>query len=124
MEKSYSISRFEECGDSLFICLNSTNNPVYLEHFFTSEEKLDQAGTIERLVAELELLDESYVAPLPRINKMEELKKLEIKSENIILNKNAIAAEKEEARLEVIAKEEERLQAMEEVKTLEEITLE
>ncbi len=50
--KTYKITRFEENGEQLFICLNSTNNPVYLEHFFTSEEKLDRAGTIERLVAQ------------------------------------------------------------------------
>ena len=98
---SYNISRFEEQGDSLFICINSENNPVYLEHFFTAEEKLDLKGTIERLVAELELIDEAYVAPLPRINKIEEAKAIEIEPANVQEKKEAIIAEKAEvARIE------------------------
>lgn len=93
--KTYKITRFEENGEQLFICLNSTNNPVYLEHFFTSEEKLDRAGTIERLVAQLELLDEQYVASLPTLSKIEELEELEINPANILNCKNKIIAEKE-----------------------------
>lgn len=92
--KTYTISRYEEQGDSLFICLNSDNNPVYLEHFFTTEEKLDLEGTIAKLVAELELMDEAYVAPLPRIDKLEEAKALKIEPTKIAEAKTAIVAEK------------------------------
>jgi len=113
MEK-YNISRFEEQGESLFICLNSTNNPVYLEHFFTPDEKLDIKGTIEKLVAELELMDEAYVAPLPRINKIEEAKAITIDKAKVATKKAEIVAEK--ARIEV-----EKLQAMEEPIINEEI---
>lgn len=94
MKNTYTISRFEECGESLFICLNSTNNPVYLEHFFTESEKLDKAGTIEKLVAELEIIDSGYVAPLPIIDKLGEVADLEIKPANISNYKKAIEAEK------------------------------
>jgi len=96
--KTYSISRYEQNGEQLFICLNSTNNPVYLEHFFTEDEKLDIEGTITRLVAELEIKDAKYVAPLPTIDKLEEAKDLEIQETDITTAKNLILAEK--ARLE------------------------
>jgi len=96
MEK-YNISRFEEQGESLFICINSDNNPVYLEHFFTPDEKLDIPGTIEKLVAELELMDEAYVAPLPRINKIEEAKAITISKAKVAEAKAEIVAERLEA---------------------------
>jgi len=112
MEKSYIITRYEEQGDSLFICLNSTNNPVYLEHFFDESEKLDIPATIERLVAELEIKDSEYVAPLPRIDRLEEAKAIEIKPEKVALQKTAIIAEK-------VRVEEERLQAIEDMKPVE-----
>lgn len=91
---TYNISRYEEQGDSLFICINSENNPVYIEHFFTAEEKLDLAGTIARLVAELELMDEAYVAPLPRISKLEEARAITVSKAKITTAKNAILAER------------------------------
>lgn len=107
MKDTFKISRFEEQGESLFICINSTNNPVYIEHFFTEEEKLDKAGTIEKLVAELEIKDSEYVAPLPRISKLEEVELLEIKPANILSCKNAIIAEKVEAEAIKLAEEKE-----------------
>jgi len=123
MEQTYTISRYEEQGDSLFICINSTNNPVYHEHFFTTEEKLDIPRTIERLVAELELKDEAYVAPLPRVSKVEEAKALTIDKTNIATKKAKIVADKLEAiaieEAEKLAKEE--LQAIEDAKVIEPI---
>lgn len=95
MEKTYTISRFEETGDSLFICINSNHNPVYIEHFFTEDEKLDVKGTITKLVAELEIMDEAYVAPLPRINKLDEVKDIKILSKDIQSAKSFLVAEKE-----------------------------
>jgi hypothetical protein len=109
---TYKISRFEQTCDQLFICINSGNNPVYLEHFFTADEQLDQAGTIERLVAELELLDEAYVAPLPRVDKLEEALLIPVKAKNITSHKTAIVAER------AAKVEEERLQQLENVVNL------
>lgn len=105
---TYTISRFEEQGNSLFICINSNNNSVYLEHYFTEEEKLDTKGTITKLVAELELMDEAYVAPLPRISRLEEVKNLEIKPEEIAEAKTNIMAERialENAKIEELPEE-------------------
>lgn len=93
----YTISRYEEQGDSLFICINSKNNPVYIEHFFTAEEKLDKEGTIEGLIAELELMDEAYVAPLQRVSKVEEAQALILSKDKIATKKAAIVAAKKDA---------------------------
>ena len=118
-DKNWEISRFEEQGDSLFICLVSKNNPVYIEHFWSAEEKLDITGTIETLVAELELMDEAYVAPLPRISRLEEAKAITISKEKVAEAKAEIVAEKAEvARIET-----ERLEAIEEAK-LEQLPVE
>lgn len=111
----YSISRFEEQGDSLFICINSDDNPVYLEHFFTEEEKADIKGTIERLVAELELMDEAYIAPPLMVSRLEEARLIKVEPANIQLKKDAIIFEKaEELRIE-----EEKLQSIEDVGKVE-----
>jgi len=100
---NYEISRYEEQGESLFICINSTTNPVYHEHFFTAEEKLDIKGTIERLVAELELKAAAYVAPLPRISKVEEAKAFVLDPLKIAKKKAAIIKAKKEAADKAVA---------------------
>jgi len=92
--KSYNISRFEETGDSLFIAINSTNNPVYLEHFFTEEEKLDIEGTITRLVAELEIKDSEYVAPSVPVSRLKEVENFMVDEEKVALVKSEILASK------------------------------
>lgn len=95
----YKITRYEEKSDALFICISSLNNPVYLEHFFTPEERLDNTSrkeTIERLVAELELRDEAYVEPEKFVSKVEEAEALEISPVDIATKKAAIILEKEE----------------------------
>jgi len=33
--QDYKISRYEQKSDQLFICINSTVAPVYVEHFFS-----------------------------------------------------------------------------------------
>jgi len=91
----HTISRFEEQGDSLFICINHTEKPVYKEHFFSAEEKLDQKGTIEKLVAELEVMADEYVAPLPRVNKIEEAKAIVLDSKKIATCKSEYLAKRE-----------------------------
>ena len=100
--KSYNISRFEETGDSLFIAINSTNNPVYLEHFFTEEEKLDIEGTITRLVAELEIKDSEYVAPSVPVSRLKEVENFMVDEEKVALAKTEILAEKAEAEKVVV----------------------
>jgi hypothetical protein len=100
---SFSISRYEQTGESLFICISAAN--TYLEHFFSTEEKADVKGTIERLVAELELKEEAYVPPTPVINKMDEVKDLVISTVNIATEKSAIIAEKvaiEQAKIDAL----------------------
>jgi hypothetical protein len=92
---NYTISRFEECGEQLFICINHTEKPVHKEHFFTEEEKLDQKGTIEKLVAELQVMADEYVAPLPRVSKLEEAKAFELDSKNIATAKTEYLAKRE-----------------------------
>jgi len=94
-QTTFSVSRFEEQGESLFICLNHTEKPVYLEHFFTLEEKLDLAGTIEKLAAELEVMADEYVAPLPRISKVEEAKAITLDSKKIASAKIEFLAKRE-----------------------------
>ena len=89
---THSISRYEEQGESLFICINAEH--TYHEHFFTSEEKEDKAGTMERLIAELELKEEAYVAPLPRISKLEEARAIVLDKVKIKEKKNKIIADK------------------------------
>jgi len=97
IKMEYTISRYEEQGDNLFICINSKNNPVYIEHFFTAEEKLDKEGTIEGLIAELELMDEAYVAPIPVVSKLEEAQALTISKDKIAVKKGFIVSTKKKA---------------------------
>jgi len=92
---NYTITRFEECGDSLFICINHTEKPVYLEHFWNESEKLDKKGTIERLVAELQVMADEYVAPLPVVNKLEEAKSIVLDSKKIATCKTEYLAKRE-----------------------------
>lgn len=89
----YNISRYEQTGEQLFICINHTEKPVYIEHFFTDEEKLDVKGTIEHLVAELSIKADEYVEPEPTISKLEEVENVEISKKNIDVCKQEILAE-------------------------------
>jgi hypothetical protein len=113
---TYKITRFEQTGDQLFICITSKNNPVYIEHFFTEEEKLDEKGTIERLIAELELKEEEYVEPTPVISRIDECCDMKFSEKNITQKKLEIIAEKQ-AELLKVGKEE--LQQVENVVNLD-----
>lgn len=113
---TYKITRFEQNGNQLFICINSEKNPVYLEHFFTEEEKLDEKGTIERLMAELELKEEEYVEPTPTISRIDECCDITFSVKNITQKKLEIIAEKQ-AELLKVGKEE--LQQVENVVNLD-----
>ncbi len=103
----HTITRFEETGEQLFICINHTEKPVYKEHFFTEEEKLDQKGTIERLVAELQVMADEYVEPLPRVDKLAEARAIVLDSKKIATCKAEYIAERELERNPVEIKEEE-----------------
>jgi hypothetical protein len=84
------ITRFEQNGEQLFICINSETKPVYLEHFFTEEEKLDQAATIERLMAELSIKEDTYVAPEPVVSLMDTVANIVVDEQNITAIKSEI----------------------------------
>jgi len=82
----HNISRYEEKSDSLFICINHTEKPIYLEHFFTEEERATEESrkeTIEKLVAELEVKADEYVEPEQYVSKVEEAKAFTLSSKKI-----------------------------------------
>lgn len=83
---NYKITRLEEKSTDLFICINSLNNPVHVEYSFSADERVSKASkedTIERLLAQLEILDERYVAPEAMISKLEEIKTYTIRPEKV-----------------------------------------
>ena len=95
------ITRYEEKTDSLFICINSDVKPVYIEHFFTEEERATDKSrkeTIERLMAELEIKEEDYIKPEKAVLKVEEARAYVLDNKNIATAKTSILTEK----LEVI----------------------
>jgi hypothetical protein len=63
IQQNYTVSRYEQSGMQLFIRLESTNNPVYLEHYFTADEQLDIPTVMIDLVAQLQIIDDNYLAP-------------------------------------------------------------
>ena len=80
------ITRYEEKTDSLFICINSDTKPVYLEHYFTEEERateLTRKATIERLMGELKVKEDEYVEPEQAISKLEEARAFQLDSKKI-----------------------------------------
>ena len=103
------ISRYEETSTSLFICINSLTKPVYLEHFFTEEEKateLTRKETIEKLAGHLKVMEDEYVAPEQAVSKVAEAKEFTLSAKNITDAKADFIAEKE-AREEVLPIEKE-----------------
>ena len=93
MAANYQIIRFEERGESLFIAMQSKNKPVFLEHFFTPQEKTDIPGTITGLAAQLSILEDEYVAPVPVVSRLKELEKLVITEAAITAKKIKITAD-------------------------------
>jgi len=87
---TYITTRYEQTGDQLFIRLESTNNPVYLEHFFTSDEQQDIEGTIVDLVAQLQILDDNYVAPIPTVSILDQAPVISMA--NVATRKNTLMA--------------------------------
>lgn len=93
----YQITRYEEKSDALFICINHTEKPVYIEHFFTEDERKDEASkiaTIEKLVAELEIRADKYVEPEKFVSKLSEAQAFVLDTKKIASAKSAILAKK------------------------------
>ena len=89
----YEIVRYEEKSDSLFIRLESTVHPVYIEHFFSDDERKDddsRTKTIERFAAELDLISDAYVKPEDVVYKVYEANSLRVNQENIEAEKASI----------------------------------
>ena len=91
------ITRYEEKSDSLFICINSDTKPVYLEHFFTEEERateLTRKATIEKLMGELKVKEDEYVEPEQAVSKVEEARAFQLDSKKIADAKTAFIAKR------------------------------
>ena len=102
------ITRYEETSTSLFICINSLTKPVYLEHFFTEEERateLTRKETIEKLAGHLKVMEDEYVAPEQAVSKVEEAQVFTLSAKNITDAKADFIAERE-AKEEVLPIEE------------------
>ena len=100
------ITRYEEKSDSLFICINSDTKPVYLEHFFTEEERateLTRKATIEKLMGELKVKEDEYVEPEQAVSKVEEARAFQLDSKKITDAKAAFIAKRLADKVEVIA---------------------
>jgi len=83
---NYQITRYEEKSDALFICINHTEKPVYIEHFFSEEERKDEASRIariEKLVAELEIMADEYVEPEKWVSKVSEAQAFNLDTKKI-----------------------------------------
>jgi hypothetical protein len=101
----HTITRYEEKSDQLFICINHTEKPVYVEHFFNEDERKDdesRKATIEKLVAKLEIKADEYVEPEPFVSKVEEAREIKLSDANIASAKTAIL---EERMLEAVEEE-------------------
>lgn len=79
----YTITRHEIQGTQVFTALASLNNPVSYEHFWTEEEKLDEPGTMDMMVANLIYLDETYVAPIPVVSDVEAAETIPVDPVNV-----------------------------------------
>jgi hypothetical protein len=77
----YVISRYERTGDKLFMRIDATNKPVYIEHWFTAEEQASNEtlqDAITKLVAILSVSWDNYVAPAPVVDCRAELSGINI----------------------------------------------
>jgi len=93
--QTYKITRYEQKSDALFICINSTVKPVYLEHYLTEAERKDDkaiTATIERLIAELQVKADDYIEPEKYVSKMDKALTLKVDTVKIAVAKVAILA--------------------------------
>jgi len=85
-QKGYKITRYEVKSDALFVCLNSTTKPVYIEKFLTLEERKDSISikaAIEQLIAELQVKEYDYVKPEEYVSKPDKAKRIEGKTDSV-----------------------------------------
>ena len=102
------ITRYEEKTDELFICINSDTKPVYLEHFFTEEERateLTRKATIEKLMGELKVKEDEYVEPEQALLKVEEARAFQLDSKKITDAKTAFMSKRLADKAETIIEE-------------------
>lgn len=93
--QKYKITRYEQKSDALFICINHKVKPVYVEHFFTPEERKDSIAilnTIEGLVAELLIKADAYVDPEKFVNRINRAERMKTDSARIFQRKAALLA--------------------------------
>jgi len=84
--KNWEVVRYEEKSDALFICINHTEKPVYIEHFFSADERKDEASIIariEKLVAQLEIMADEYVEPEKFVSKVDVAKAFKLDTKKI-----------------------------------------
>lgn len=103
--KSYTITRYEQTGTNLFICINSTRTPNYMESVFTTTDMDDSVSikkAIINLVAQLSINDSLYVPPPPplaTIVKLDRAMKYIIDPSAIRIAKRKIRRENDALRL-------------------------
>ncbi len=81
-KQKYQITRYEQTSTQLFVCVNHTKKPVYIEHFFTDAERKDTAAitaAIEGLVAELYIKADQYQEPEKFVAKPDKARRFENK---------------------------------------------
>jgi hypothetical protein len=94
-EMGYSIGRFESRPDgSLFICIGSKTTPNGIEHVFTDDEAQDVSGTIENLIAQLQVMDDNYVPPDAPVSLLDTVKDAPVNQDNVAAKKVVAAADK------------------------------
>ena len=90
----YSILRYEEVGDRLFISISGPN--TFIDHYFHQDELKDIKGAIEVLVAELEVKEQEFLPTATNsVNKIKDLDKLVIDSNKVAIIKENLLKEQE-----------------------------
>lgn len=83
----YCISLFEERGTQLLVNIIHPDKPLSIEHYFSEAEKLDQKGTLEKLVAILEVMSDEYIEPVRPVSKIDEVTGITLDDEKIAIAK-------------------------------------
>jgi hypothetical protein len=93
----WKVTRYEQTGGQLFICIQHTKKPVYIEHFFTADEQKTEAtklATIERLVADLRLKAKDYKPDTKPTDRKSELQNTKLSKDKITQIENLIKNER------------------------------
>ena len=99
--QTFKITRYEVKSDALFVCINSTTKPVYVEHFLTEKERKDSVSikkTVERLIAELQIKEDKYIEPEKFISKLADAAKIKPDTSEIAkIKANILKIEKQKS---------------------------